>query len=56
MRRFLFVLIAVAGLAGCAGMFDDQARDECDVSSRTSERGACYDRVDQQRREREGRQ
>lgn len=56
MRRVLLALIAAASLAGCAGIYDEQARDQCDTSSRASDRGACYDRVDQNRREREGRQ
>jgi uncharacterized protein YceK len=56
MRRILLVLLAAASLSGCAGLFDDTARRECDVNTRANERGACYDRIDQDRREREGRQ
>lgn len=56
MRRVLLVLIASATLSGCISMledgYDSRARHECDRSTRAGERGACYDRVDQHRRER----
>ena len=56
MRRVLFVLIASATLCGCISMlengYDSRARHECDRATRAGERGACYDRVDQNRRER----
>lgn len=56
MRRFFFALIASATLGGCIstleGGYDSRAREECDQSTRASERGACYDRVEQNRRER----
>lgn len=56
MRRFLLALIASATLGGCISMleggYDSRSRSECDRSSRAGERGACYDRVDQNRRER----
>lgn len=56
MRGVVLALLAATCLAACAGMYDEQARDECDANTRASERGACYDRVDQHRREREGQQ
>ena len=56
MRRFFLALAASAMLSGCISIFesayDDRAREECDRSTRAAERGACYDRVDQHRRER----
>ncbi len=56
MRRVLLVLFASAALSGCISMlesgYDSRARHECDRSTRAGERGACYDRVDQNRRER----
>ncbi len=56
MRRFFLALIASATLGGCISMvesgYDGRARHECDRSTRAGERGACYDRVDQNRRER----
>lgn len=56
MRRLLFALIASATLGGCISMFesgyDSRARHECDRTTRAGERGACYDRIDQNRRER----
>lgn len=55
MRRFFLVLAASATLGGCISMlesgYDSRARHECDRSTRAGERGACYDRVDQNRRE-----
>jgi hypothetical protein len=55
MRRVLFVLLAAAALGGCLSidtMFDDRAREECDQETSPRERGECYDRVDQNRRDR----
>jgi hypothetical protein len=52
-RRILFVLIAAGALGACASMYDDEARRECDRTTRASERGECYDQVDQRRRERD---
>jgi hypothetical protein len=56
MRRFLLALIASATLGGCISMlesgYDSRARHECDRNTSAAERGACYDRVDQNRRER----
>lgn len=56
MRRVLLAVLAAAALGGCASAFenayDDRARSECDRNSRASERGACYDRIEQNRRER----
>jgi hypothetical protein len=57
MRRVLLALIAAAVLGGCASFFedayDDQARAQCDADTRASERGACYDRIEEHRRERD---
>lgn len=56
MRRFLLALIASATLGGCISTlesgYDERARQECDRDTRAGERGACYDRVEQNRRER----
>lgn len=56
MRRFLLALIASATLGGCISMlesgYDSRARHECDRTTSAGDRGACYDRVDQNRRER----
>lgn len=55
MRRFFLALIASATLSGCISMledgYDSRARHQCDQATRGAERGACYDRVDQNRRE-----
>jgi hypothetical protein len=58
MRRAVTSLLAFAivGLCGCASMYDDAARDECDRTTTARDRGACYDRVDQHRRDRDARQ
>jgi len=50
MRRLLFVLAATA-LAGCQSMYDEAAREECDNTTGARERGACYDRVDENSRD-----
>lgn len=56
MRRFLLALIASATLGACIPLLEDghdsRARQECDRATRPSDRGECYDRVDQNRRER----
>jgi hypothetical protein len=56
MRRFLLALIASATLGGCISLlesgYDERARHECDRNTSAGERGACYDRVEQNRRER----
>lgn len=53
MRRLLFALLAAATLSGClSSMYDERARQECDQETSARERGACYDRVDQNRRDR----
>jgi hypothetical protein len=54
-RKLLLIASAAALLSGCIAwdsMYDDHARTECDRETTPSERGACYDRVDQNRRER----
>lgn len=55
LRRVLIALSAAALLGGCSllqSAYDEQAREECDNASTASSRGACYDRVDQNSRER----
>jgi hypothetical protein len=54
MRRIVLILAAALALSGCLAldsMYDDHARDECDRETTASQRGACHDRVDQNRRE-----
>jgi hypothetical protein len=57
MRRALFALFAAAALGGCVSMleqaYDERARDECDQNARAGDRGLCYDRVEQHRRDRD---
>jgi hypothetical protein len=56
MRRMLIVLATAAMLGGCAptlqSMYDEQAREECDNNSSAGSRRACYDRVDENSRQR----
>jgi hypothetical protein len=55
MRKLLLIACAAAMLSGCIAwddMYDDRAREECDRETRPNERGECYDRVDQNRRDR----
>lgn len=56
-RRIILVLTAAAALSGCVSLlestYDERARSECDRDTRAGDRGACYDRVEQNRRERE---
>lgn len=56
MRRLLIAFAAVATLGGCASYlqsaYDEQAREECDNNASAGVRGACYDRVDQNSRNR----
>ena len=53
MRKFLAV-VAMLAVSGCAslieGAYDEQARTECEQAR---DRSDCYDRVDQNRRERD---
>jgi hypothetical protein len=55
MRKLLLALAELTVLGGCISMienaYDDQARSECDRESGARDRGACYDRVDQNRRD-----
>lgn len=57
MRRIVLTVLASVWLASCASLledsYDDQARSQCERETRPSERGACLDRVDRIRRERE---
>ena len=54
MRKVL-VALALVTMSGCASWvddaYDDQARTQCDQGSH--DRGGCYDRVEQNRRERD---
>jgi hypothetical protein len=54
MRKLLLIACAAAMLSGCIAwddMYDDQAREQCDSETTARERGECYDRIEQQRRE-----
>ncbi len=53
MRKLIVLACAAALLSGCAldNMYDDHARTECDREATPRERGECYDRVYQNRRE-----
>ena len=53
MRKLVLAAVAAVMLSGCAldSMYDDHARDECDQETTSRQRGECYDRVDQNRRE-----
>lgn len=53
MARLSVVLLTLIALAGCGTLqsaYNSRARHECDRSTRASERGDCYDRVDQNAR------
>jgi len=55
MRRLLLLALAATLVSGCIAvdtMYDDHARSECDRETTPRDRGACYDRVDDHRRER----
>jgi hypothetical protein len=54
MRKLILAACAAFTLSGCIAfdeMYDDQARTECDSETTPRERGACYDRVEQHRRD-----
>jgi hypothetical protein len=53
MRKLIFAACAALTVSGCAldNMYDDHARTECDRETTPRERGECYDRVDQNRRD-----
>ena len=57
MARLVLAALAAVLLSGCVSLlddaYDDQARSQCDQETRPSQRGACHDGVDQNRRERE---
>ena len=57
MRSVMAVMVLAAALGGCAstlqGMYDERAREQCDQEASSRERGACYDRVEQNSRERD---
>jgi hypothetical protein len=48
----LAVLVVSACVSSIESAYDEHARSECDRESAASERGACYDRVEQSRRDR----
>lgn len=56
MRLLLLGVLAALALGGCAstlqGVYDEQARTECEQISDASARSACFDRVAQNSRER----
>jgi len=57
LRNVIVAGAAALALSGCVstldGAYDEQARRQCERETRASERGACLDRVDQHRRERD---
>jgi hypothetical protein len=53
MRRLVLAALATLALAGCQSMCDDRAMHDCDISTRAgSDRSDCYDRVEQNSRDR----
>lgn len=56
MRQLILSLAALMALSGCVSSlesaYDEHARTECERETSTSQRGACLDRVDQNRRDR----
>lgn len=52
-RKFAALLVAAITLSGCVSLFedayDDQARSQCE-EERAGSRGACVDRVEENRR------
>lgn len=56
MKRTLLALLAALSLSACLSLdsaYDDHARRECDRETSSSQRGSCYDRVDDNRRGRD---
>ncbi|HVZ98897.1 MAG TPA: lipoprotein [Caulobacterales bacterium] len=55
MRKILLAALAALSLSACASSiqsaYDDHARRECDQEASGAARSACYDRVDQNRRD-----
>ena len=53
MRKLVLAACVAFALGGCVldTMYDDHARSECDSDTSPRDRGECYDRVDQNRRE-----
>jgi hypothetical protein len=55
MLRGIVAALAAVLLAGCVstiqGAYDEHAREECERETSPRDRGACLDRVDQNRRE-----
>ena len=52
MRRLALAALAAVVLAGCQSLYDDQAMDDCDASTRPGPaRTDCYHRVEQHSRE-----
>jgi hypothetical protein len=56
MLRGIVAALAAVLLAGCVstiqGAYDEHAREECERETSPRDRGACLDRVDQNRRDR----
>lgn len=59
MRGFVVIALAALMLGGCVSTlehaYDERAQAECDQATRGTARGQCYDRVDDNRRDRDGR-
>jgi hypothetical protein len=52
MRRLVLAALAALVLTGCQSLYDGQAMDDCDTSTRAgADRSDCYDRVEQNSRE-----
>ena len=54
MRQLILTLAALLALSGCVSTlesaYDEHARSECERETSAGQRGACMDRVDQNRR------
>jgi hypothetical protein len=52
-RRLVLAALAALVLTGCQSLYDDLAMQDCDETTRAGgERSDCYDRVEQNSRER----
>lgn len=52
MRRLALSALAVLVLTGCQSLYDDQAMDDCDATTRVGQaRADCYSWVEQNSRE-----
>jgi hypothetical protein len=53
MRRLVLAALAALALTGCQSLYDDAAMHDCDTSTQSGrDRSDCYDRVEQNSRER----